>query len=211
MTAETVADYRALLLAQHAVTPLDQMLEVVGASFIADEPAFFGEPNWDWIEREQAWYDSRSLNVYDIPGGPPKIWRDVAAEDGTVVSNYGWAIYSPANGSQYANVLAELNANPESRRGSMIVTRPTMHRDAVANGRSDFCCSHSVDWLIRGGALQAVVHMRSQDLVFGYPTDRAWWAEVQSRLARDLGVVPGRITWNASSLHLYPRHRSRLA
>lgn len=205
-----VSDIRALLTAQHSVTPPDQMLEVVGASFIADEFAFFGEPNWDWIEREQEWYDSQSRMVQDIPGGAPKIWRDVADAYGCINSNYGWAVYSPANGSQYANVLAELNANPASRRGSMIITRPTMHRDAVTNGRSDFVCSHAVDFLIRGDALQVVVHMRSNDVIFGYPTDRAWWAEVQRRLAADLGISTGRITWNASSLHLYPRHRNRI-
>ena len=43
-----------------------KMIEIIGASFIADEPAIFGTVNEDYVRRELNWYESQSLNVYDI-------------------------------------------------------------------------------------------------------------------------------------------------
>ena len=43
-------------------------IEILGASFVADKPAIFGEPNKDYIEKELMWYDKKSTNVYDIYG-----------------------------------------------------------------------------------------------------------------------------------------------
>jgi len=33
-------------------------IELIGASFIADEPAIFGEVNYDYVQEELDWYDS---------------------------------------------------------------------------------------------------------------------------------------------------------
>ena len=41
-------------------------IEMIGASFIADEPAIFGKPNWDYINAEIEWYESESTNITDI-------------------------------------------------------------------------------------------------------------------------------------------------
>ena len=46
-------------------------IELIGQSFEADEPTIFGELNQDYIDRELAWYKSKSLNVNDIPGKVP--------------------------------------------------------------------------------------------------------------------------------------------
>jgi hypothetical protein len=61
-----------------------KMIEIMNACFIADEPSIFGTPNKEYIERELEWYDSMSLNVNDIPGGPPAIWQQVASESGEI-------------------------------------------------------------------------------------------------------------------------------
>src|SRR5690606_33169025 len=144
-----------------------------GTSFIADEPTIFGEPNEDYIEREIAWYESQSLRVDAIPGKTPKIWEQVADEVGRINSNYGWLIWNAGNGHQYKNVLEELRRNPDSRRGAMLYTRPTMHYDATMRGMNDFICTNAVCYFIRDGGLHAVVQMRSNDVVFGYRND---WA-----------------------------------
>jgi thymidylate synthase len=60
--------------------------------------------------------------------------------------------------------------------------------------------------MIRYGRLNAVVQMRSNDVVFGYRNDYAWQKHVLQKLAKDLGVVEGDIYWNAGSLHVYERH-----
>jgi thymidylate synthase len=193
---------------EQALTTLmgNETIELLGATFIADQPAIFGEVNEEWVEREKAWYSSMSLNVNDIPGGPPKVWAAVADKHGFINSNYGWCIWHPANYQQYVHALAELRQNPESRRAVMIYTRPSMWLDYNKDGRSDFMCTNTVQYLIRNGACHAVVQMRSNDAVFGYKGDRAWQRYVLELLAKDLGTAVGDIFWCVGSLHVYARH-----
>jgi thymidylate synthase len=181
-------------------------VEIMNASFIADEDAIFGTLNHDYIERELQWYKSLSRNVNDIPGGPPEIWKRVATPDGYINSNYGWCIWSDANYNQYTNVLDELRSNPDSRRATMIYTRPTMHMDYKLNGMSDFMCTNTVQYLVRDNKLHSLVYMRSNDAVFGYKNDYAWQKHVVDSLAKELNIEPGNIHWNVASLHVYERH-----
>lgn len=187
-------------------------IELVGASFLADEDAIFGSVNWDYVNREIQWYDSMSRKVSDIPGGAPKVWQMVASKNGEINSNYGWAIYSSENHKQYWSVMLELLANPNSRRAVMIYTRPTMHTEYNRDGMSDFMCTNAVQYMIRNDNLHAVVQMRSNDVVFGYKNDRAWQSEVMNRLLDDLNAKGdcrygmGTLTWQVGSLHVYERH-----
>lgn len=191
-------------------------LELVGASFRADEPSIFGEINDDYIQRELEWYLSMSLYVDDIPGAVPKIWKDVSSRDGKINSNYGYLMFSSENFCQYENVLMELTRSPNSRRAVAIYTRPTMHSNWCVDGMSDFICTNAVQYLIRDGALEVVVQMRSNDVVYGYRNDYAWQRYVQDKLVYDYNcgtkkadkIVPGNITWQVGSLHVYERHYS---
>lgn len=191
-------------------------LELVGASFCADEPSIFGDVNDDYIERELEWYLSQSLYVKDIPGKVPKIWQDVASRDGKINSNYGYLVFNSENFAQYENVLMELSRSPNSRRAVMIYTRPTMHSNWCVDGMSDFVCTNAVQYMIRDGALQVVVQMRSNDVVYGYRNDYAWQKYVQNKLVYDYNcgtkkadkIVAGDITWQVGSLHVYERHYS---
>lgn len=180
-------------------------IEILGASFIADEPSIFGEVNEDYVTRELAWYLSQSLRVADIPGDVPKIWQQVASKGGLINSNYGYLVWHEKNFSQYQNVLLELKSNPNSRRAVMIYTRPSMHYEYNADGMSDFICTNAVQYQIRDGQLHAVVQMRSNDAWAGYRNDYAWQVYVQNALADDLGVLPGDIIWQVGNLHLYER------
>lgn len=181
-------------------------IELVNANFIADQPTIFGEPNEDYIKREIAWYKSQSLNIADIPGGAPAIWKQVADSSGYINSNYGWCIWNANNYSQYTNVLDELIRDPNSRRAIMIYTRPNMWNDYKEHGRSDFMCTNAVQYLIRKDKIEAVVQMRSNDVVFGYRNDYAWQQYVLSNLSDRLGIACGNIYWNVGSLHVYDRH-----
>jgi thymidylate synthase len=81
-----------------------------------------------------------------------------------------------------------------------------MWDDYNHNGRSDFMCTNTVQYLIRNGKLDVVVQMRSNDVVFGYRNDFAWQLHVQHLMAAALGVTPGQIHWQVGSLHVYERH-----
>ena len=200
------ADIRNLFKELYSADHSGATVEILGASFEADEITIFGTPDQDYIQREVAWYYSQSLNVHDIPGVTPTIWLQVANDKGFINSNYGWCIWSKENGYQYNNVLAELQRNPYSRRATMIYNRPTMHIDCVANGMNDFICTNAVSYYIRNGALDAVVQMRSNDAVYGYKNDRAWQLEVQRLLSKDLNIPVGKLYWQVQNLHVYSRH-----
>lgn len=181
-------------------------IEMVAAQFIADEPCIFGTLDTNYIERELEWYRMQSLNVNDIPGGAPKVWKDVADEQGYINSNYGWCIYSAENGNQFINVVEELKSNPNSRRAIMIYTRPHMHYDYNFLGMNDFMCTNTVQYLIRNDKIYSIVNMRSNDVVYGYKNDRAWQEYVLTQLSKELNIETGDIVWNVGSLHVYERH-----
>lgn len=182
-------------------------IEMIGATFEADELTIFGEVNDEYVERELEWYKSMSLYVDDIPGKTPAIWQQVASMHGKINSNYGWAIWHSKNYCQYENVRHELMNFPNSRRAVMIYTRPSMWDDYNENGMSDFMCTNAVQYMIRDGQLVAIVQMRSNDVVFGYRNDYAWQKYVANQLTKDLGLdVEPKIIWHVGNLHVYERH-----
>lgn len=210
-----VADIRAYftqeLADQNFVVSRDgsKTIELMGASFLADAPAIFGTPNQDYIDTEIKWYDSQSLNINDIYEGDkpaPAAWRMTASELGEINSNYGYLIYSKHNFDQYVECRRELFTNPNSRRAVMIYTRPEIQKTYYKSGMNDFICTNAVSYAIRNGELNAVVQMRSNDVIFGYRNDYAWQVEVLNRLAFDLKLIPGSITWQVQNLHVYERH-----
>jgi thymidylate synthase len=184
------------------------MLELPGACFLANKPAIFGTINEDYIRREIQWYESRSLNVNDIPSPVPQIWKQVATPDGRINSNYGWCIWSEENGHQFVNCMRTLQKDPESRRAIMIYTRPSMQVDYNKDGMSDFMCTNTVQYLVRDGELHAIVNMRSNDVVFGYKNDWAWQRHVLFLLSDALRIPMGDIIWQCGSHYTFTKNIS---
>ena len=184
-------------------------LELIGASFLADEPAIFGTPNLEYIKKEIDWYESESLNINDIYGPdkePPAAWQYAADPDGFINSNYGHLIYSNVYHNQYNRVLQELSTAPDGRRAMMVYNRPDIWDEYNENGMSDFICTNAVAYYIRNGRLDCCVQMRSNDVVFGYKNDYAWQQYVLHNLAIALDLEPGRMIWQVQNLHVYERH-----
>lgn len=185
-------------------------VEIINANFITTESSIFGAVNNEYVSREIRWYEGQSLNVNDIPGGTPAIWKQVADRDGFINSNYGWCVFSAENNHQFANAVAELENNPDSRRAIMIYTRPEMWGDHTKNGRSDFMCTNTVQYLVRDNIVHSIVNMRSNDAWAGYRNDYAWQFYVLSMVVNKLNARGnayriGNIHWNAGSLHIYER------
>lgn len=185
-------------------------VEIIGATFIVDEDFIIRDTNHAYFARELEWYKSMSLNVNDIPEPVPVIWKQVGSKTGErpgmINSNYGWCIWSDDNCNQYDNVLKELKQNPDSRRASMIYTRPSMHVDYNKDGMSDFMCTYGQQFFIRNNKLVMHVLMRSNDSIFGFGNDAPWFKFVQKSLADDLGIEVGEYIHTACSLHVYERH-----
>jgi len=204
-------------------------IEMIGASFTADEPSIFGEVNEDYVEAELKWYESMSTNINDIyqwpdhpkDKAPPAAWQYSANKHGEINSNYGHLIWSDKYFQQYGNALDELLTNMDSRRATMIYTRPSIWMEYNENDKNDFICTNAVTYYLRNGAIHAVVQMRSNDVVFGYKNDYAWQLHVLEKLVGDYNACyleqawdadyrkemeVGTITWQVQNLHVYERH-----
>ena len=198
-------------------------IELIGASFEADQPAIFGTVNQDYVAAELAWYKSMSTNIHDIrpEDEPPSAWVYSANKHGEINSNYGQLIYSDKYYGQYHQALDELLRNMDSRRATMIYTRPSIWTEYDEHGKNDFICTNAVTYYLRNGTINAVVQMRSNDVVYGYKNDYAWQLYVLEQFVDDYNacyldeawdadhrkeMTVGTITWQVQNLHVYERH-----
>ena len=198
----------------------NETIEMLGASFLADEEAIFGTPNEEYIQRELDWYHSKSTNVNDIEGETPQAWKMTANDHGEINSNYGHLIWADKYYNQFERVLNELYFNPNSRRAQMIYNRPSIWEEAFENGKNDFICTNAVTYYIRDNKMHCVVQMRSNDVIFGYKNDYAWQYHVLEKLRAGLNyrnmimhkkegpydIGMGNIYWQVMNLHVYGRH-----
>ena len=202
-------------------------VELQNIHFICDKDYIVREPNYDYAKREIEWYESQSLNVNDIPGGAPTIWKHVATSLGYINSNYGWCIFGEDNGKQYEHCLKSLLKDHMTRQAVMIYTRPQMQTDWNKNGMHDFMCTHYVhcflnevqhpDNNVEVYELKYIVYQRSCDAVFGFNNDFQWHKYVYDKLYNDLieaGIPMSEnkpfIEYNCGSLHVYDRHFKHL-
>ena len=193
-------------------------IEMIGASFIADDEAIFGTPNQEYIAKEIEWYNSMSTNINDInkEGEPPAAWKYAANEHGEINSNYGLLTMSEQYHDQLGHVADELVTNPDSRRACMIYNRPSIWLEYDKGGMSDFICTNAVSYMIRDEKLISVVQMRSNDVVYGYKNDYAWQKWIQREVCDLINidqhenyktlVKPGDIYWQVQNLHVYEKH-----
>lgn len=190
-------------------------IEILGASFCADEPAIFGTPNQEYIDLEIEWYRSQSTNVFDIGMDPiPKAWITTANQYGEINSNYGHLIYSEKYYRQFDRVVQELLSDQYSRRATMVYTRPSIWVEYNENGKSDFICTNAVTYYIRDHKVHACVQMRSNDSWAGYRNDYAFQRyvlqnivfELRARSLSNVVLEPGDIFWQVQNLHMYSRN-----
>lgn len=225
LTVSDIRDYfRGQLAKEKFTTDRNggKTIEMIGASFRADEPAIFGTVNQEYVDAELKWYESESLNINDIYGeekAPPQAWIMTADPHGNINSNYGNLIYSPKHFRQYVHAVAELCNNPDSRRASMIYTRPSIWEEYNENGKSDFICTNAVTYYIRDGKVHCVVQMRSNDAWAGYRNDYAWQRYVLEKVTNYINrqnattsetfgpiLTAGDIYWQCQNLHMYERN-----
>ena len=196
-------------------------LEIQNAHFEVDKPWIVRKPNYEYYKKEQKWYYSQSLNVNDIEGDVPKMWKACATPLGYINSNYGWCVFSKDNGEQYKNCMQHLIDDRHTREAIMIYNRPSMQQEYNKNGMHDFMCCQNVQYFVNdyddeNDILECILNFRSNDAVFGFNNDALWVYHILEKLADDLrpiwnnkynkSIAPGHIYWNAGSLHIYERH-----
>lgn len=196
-------------------------IEILGASFIADKPAIFGEPVKEYVDAELEWYKSQSTNINTLAkiyGKSPAAWKYSSNEHGEINSNYGTIVYSDKYFNQYEQALTELLSNPDSRRAQMVYNRPSIWKEFNENGKNDFICTNAQTFYIRDNKLHMVSQMRSNDAIFGYKNDYAWARYLMTQMCNDYNsrngadehfgdiVTVGDLYWQVMNLHVYERH-----
>jgi thymidylate synthase len=157
-----------------------------------------------YLEGELDWYLSGSLKVADIEKHS-KFWSKLADSNGTVNSNYGFLTMIEKHGglSQVEWCIQQLRTDIDTRQAIMNYNQPR-HKYI---GNKDFVCTVSQEFRVdQFGSLNSVVHMRSNDLIFGLTFDAPWFVYVQKLIADAVGLKIGSYSHFASSLHVYERH-----
>jgi len=139
-----------------------------------------------------------------------KFWKDIANEDGTVNSAYGYLLFNKLNEhgkTQWEWAFDSLKKDQDTRQALMHFNMP-MHQ---FDGNKDFVCTLNSIFHIRDNRLDLTVMMRSNDVVLGLATDVAFFTVLQQQMFNLLkSTYPdlklGKYTHYVNSMHLYERN-----
>lgn len=142
------------------------------------------------------WLQERGITIWDE-------WADAAGELGPVYGHQ-WRSWQGADGTTYdqiAQLVADLRANPDSRR--MIVSAwnvGALQDMALAPCHAFFQC------YVADGKLSLQIYQRSADLFLGVPFNIASYALLVHMLAQQTGLQPGELVWTGGDCHIYLNH-----
>lgn len=114
-----------------------------------------------------------------------------------------WGAYGPRTVDQFPIIAERLRADSDTRQAVVTLWDPEFD---AQGGKKDHPCTTAFFFLVRNGALNMKVVMRSVDLYWGLPYDVTQFALVQLSLARILGLAVGTYTHHGVSAHLYEPH-----
>lgn len=162
-----------------------------------------------YIAAELLWYFMGRNDVNFIQDYA-KFWTTIQNEDGTVNSSYGNLLFNKKNRfgiTQYEWALQSLIKDKDSRQAILHFNLPE-HQHYT---NKDFVCTIYGIFQIRDNKLNLTVHMRSNDVIWGLPTDIAFFAILQSQLLSHLrntysDLELGTYTHIANSFHIYEHH-----
>ena len=163
-----------------------------------------------YISAELLWYlvgDNKAEFISRFS----KFWKTIQNHDGTVNSAYGYLIfkecYNPTQMNQWQWCYESLAKDKETRQAIMHFNKP-WHQFSE---NKDFVCTMYSNFLIRDNKLHMTVHMRSNDIILGLPTDIPFFVILQLNmwnLLRELypELEIGTYTHIVNSMHLYERN-----
>jgi thymidylate synthase len=113
--------------------------------------------------------------------------------------------YGPRLWKQYKYILELLKRDPDTRQAVFNINNyHEDHHDSL-----DIPCTCSLQFLVRGGKLNLVVYMRSNDLLWGTPYDVSQFTFIQECFAGILGLELGTYTHFVGSLHIYKKDEEK--
>lgn len=133
-------------------------------------------------------------------------WSEFTDDELTIRGScYGYRLFQSQGSapSQWKVAQSLLKRDPMSRRAVLLMAQPLSMDDMEAK---DVACSSSLQFLVRNGRVDAILHMRSNDAYWGLPYDVFFFTMLQELFATELGLELGTYHHSVGSLHLYSRH-----
>jgi thymidylate synthase len=134
-------------------------------------------------------------------------WIDKARFEGDAGRNYGqqWRDWIAPNGyhvDQLANVIAQLNENPSSRRHVVTAWNP-----GELDATSLPACHALFQFFVADGQLSVMMYQRSCDLFLGVPFNTAEYAVLLHLVAQFTNLVPHELIHVLADAHIYRDHQ----
>jgi len=134
-------------------------------------------------------------------------WKKLHNSDGTVNSAYGYLLFNEKNEhgyKQYEWAIESLKKDKDSRQAFMHFNKPS-HQ---FNGNKDQVCTLIALFHIRNNKLHMTLTMRSNDVIYGFMTDFAFFNILHQQVYTHLkkyynDLEMGTYTHISHSMHLY--------
>jgi len=155
---------------------------------------------------ELLWFLRGDTNIRYLNEHGVTIWNEWADAKGDLGRVYGaqWRDWRGANGAridQIDNVIAQIKANPNSRRLIVSAWNPA-EIDQMALPP----CHVLFQFYVQDGELSCQLYQRSADLFLGVPFNIASYGLLTMMVAQVVDLIPGDFVHTFGDLHLYQNH-----
>lgn len=152
----------------------------------------------EYLFAELYWYMSGS-NRSEFIGSFASLWNEIANDDGTVNSAYGYLIQHKYGFDQLVHVIKLLRDNIHSRQAVIQFKWPTTVES------KDIPCTVALQFMVFHNRVYAHTYMRSNDLWYGMPYDVVYFTALQQIVANELNLELGHYTHTVGDIHLYEK------
>jgi thymidylate synthase len=171
------------------------------------------------IIHELLWFLAGDTNIKYLREHGVRIWDAWADEAGNLGPVYGaqWRAWPTAEGGQIdqiAKVIAQIRANPNSRRHIVSAWNPAVLPDEnvspqenVRAGRAALASCHALfQFYVAEGRLSCLLFQRSTDGALGLVFNIAQYALLTHMVAQQCDLAPGDFVWMGGDCHIYLNH-----
>ncbi|MGL5359365.1 MAG: thymidylate synthase [Shewanella sp.] len=163
------------------------------------------------IIHELLWFLKGDTNIAYLRDNKVSIWDEWADEHGDLGPVYGaqwrsWPTQSGETIDQIAQVIAQIKAQPDSRR--LIVSAWNVGElDKMALAP----CHAFFQFYVAEGKLSCQLYQRSCDVFLGLPFNIASYALLTMMVAQQCDLALGEFVWTGGDTHLYANHMEQTA
>src|SRR5436305_9689899 len=155
---------------------------------------------------ELLWFLRGETNVRYLNENKVTIWDEWADANGELGPIYGyqwraWAAADERHIDQIANVIDDIQRNPDSRR-HIVSAWNVADIDKMALAP----CHALFQFYVADGRLSCQLYQRSADIFLGVPFNMASYALLTLMVAQVTGLKPGELVHTLGDAHLYLNH-----